>query len=209
MKLRNKLATIMAAAMLAFAGVGFAAWTFTDVQNAQVSTIEDRVSVGIELNDGFKLFDADTDAEVSSVYLICDAPAAEDGILAGDGVYWATDAAGSNEISDIYIKGSLTKNMEDGIKDKTSVTVRFTAAHTLGANDYVTFGSMTAPANKVVDNINAAGEFDVKSADFALPSVEYVTANIPHSIDELTAMNTALGTALGGKALSFTAQIIA
>ena len=67
MKLRNKLATIMAAAMLAFAGVGFAAWTFTDVQNAQVSTIEDRVSVGIELNDGFKLFDADTDAEVSSV----------------------------------------------------------------------------------------------------------------------------------------------
>ena len=70
---------------------------------------------------------------------------------------------------------------------------------------------MTAPANKVVENINAAGSFDVQSVSFALPAVAYSTteANIPHSIAELTAMNTALATALSGKALSFTAQIIA
>jgi len=209
MKLRNKLAAIMAAAMLAFAGVGFAAWTFTNVENAQVSTVEDKVAVGIELNDGFKLYNAADDAEVNTLYLICDAPTSEDGVLAGSGVYWATDAAGADAITNVYIKGSLTKDMEDSIKDKTSVIVQFTASHNLATNDYVTFGAMTAPANKVVEDITAAGSYNVQSVSFALPSVEYVTAKIPHSIAELTAMNTALGTALGGKALSFTAQIIA
>lgn len=208
MKLRNKLAAIMAAAMLAFTGVGFAAWTFTQVRNAEVATIEDKVAVGIELNDNFKLFNAADDSEVTGLYLICDAPAAESGILAGDGIYWATDAAGANAISNVYIKGSLTKNMEDSVKDKTSVTVQFTASHNLSSS-YVTFGSLTAPANKVVDNIDAAGNFDVQSVSFALPTVAYTQANIPHSISELTAMNTALATDLSGKALSFTAQIIA
>ena len=208
MKLKNKLALITAVAMLAFGGVGYAAWTFTNVENAQISTIEDKVAVGIELNDGFKLYNAADDTEVTALYLICDAPAAETGILAGDGIYWATDAAGANAITNVYIKGSLTKNMEDSVKDKTSVTVQFTATHNLSST-YVTFGALTAPANKVVDNINAAGEFDVQSVSFALPTVEYVQANIPHNITELTAMNTALGIDLSGKALSFTAQIIA
>ena len=40
MKLRNKLAAITAAAMLAFAGIGFAAWTFNkDVQETSQATI--------------------------------------------------------------------------------------------------------------------------------------------------------------------------
>ena len=211
MKLKNKLVLIMLVAMLSFFGVGYAAWTFTNVENAQVSTIEDKVAVGIELNDGFKLYNADDDSEVTTLYLICDAPTGKDYVLAGSGVYWATDAAGANAITSVYIKGSLTKNMEDSVKDKTTVTVQFTATHNLGVNDYVTFGALTAPANKVVENINAAGSFDVQSVAFALPTVAYSTteANIPHSIAELTAMNTALATALSGKALSFTAQIIA
>ena len=211
MKLKNKLALITAVAMLAFGGVGYAAWTFTNVENAQVATIEDKVAVGIELNGGFKLYNADDDAEVTALYLICDAPSGKDYVLAGDGVYWATDAAGANAIMNVYIKGFLTKNMEDSVKDKTSATVRFTATHNLGENKYVTFGAMTAPADKVVDNLNEAGVFDVQSVDFALPAVAYsaIEANIPHNIAELTAMNTALSTALSGKALSFTAQIVA
>ena len=210
MKLRNKLAVITTAAMIAFAGVGFAAWTFTNVETAQVNTIEDKVAVGIELNDGFKLYNAANDAEVSALYLICDAPAGKDYVLAGSGVYWATDNAGANAITNVYIKGSLAKNMEDSVKDKTTVTVQFTAAHNLGVNDYVTFGAMTAPANLVINDL-VAGNTDVQSASFALPAVAYsaTEANIPHSISELTAMNTALGTALSGKALTFTAQIIA
>ena len=103
MKLKNKLALITAVAMLAFGGVGYAAWTFTKVENAQISTIEDKVAVGIELNDGFKLYNAADDAEVTALYLICDAPTAETGILAGDGIYWATDAAGANAITNVYI----------------------------------------------------------------------------------------------------------
>lgn len=208
MKLRNKLALIMVAAMLCFVGVGFAAWTFMNVENAQVSTVQDRVAVGIELNDTFVLYDAATDAPVTALYLICDAPSGETGILNGDGVYWATDEAGTNAITNVYIKGSLAKNMEDGIKDKTSVTVQFTASHNLATNDYVTFGTITAPANKIVENITASGNYDVQSVPFALPTVTYVQANIPHSISALTTMNTALGTALSSKTLSFTAQII-
>jgi hypothetical protein len=98
--------------------------------------------------------------------------------------------------------------MEDSVKDKTSVTVQFTASHNLSST-YITFGALAAPANKVVDHLDAAGTFEVKSANFDLPTVDYVQANIPHSIAELTAMNNALATALSGKALSFTAQIIA
>ena len=213
MKLRNKLAAITAAAMLAFTGVGFAAWTFTKVENAQVSTIEDRVAVGIELNAGFKLYNAADNAEVDSLYLICDAPtdAVANRYLAGAGVYWATDEAGVNEITNVYIKGTLSKNLEDEVKDKTSVTVQFTATHNLAENSYVTFGNMTAPANKVVENITStAANYEVKSVNFALPSVTYTaTAIAIEDIAGLTAMNTALGTALSGKALSFTAQIVA
>lgn len=211
MKLKNKLSLITAVAMLTFCGVGYAAWTFTNIENAQVATIEDKVAVGIELNDGFKLYNADDDAEVTALYLICDAPSNKDYVLAGNGVYWATDAAGTNAITNVYIKGSLTKNMEDNIKDKTSVTVQFTATHNLGENDYVTFGAMTSSANKVINNLNEAGVFDVQSVDFTLPAVAYSATeeNIPHNITELTTMNTILGTALSGKTLSFTAQIIA
>lgn len=211
MKLKNKLSLITTVAMLAFCGVGYAAWTFTNIENAQVATIEDKVAVGIELNDGFKLYNADDDAEVTALYLICDAPSNKDYVLAGNGVYWATDAAGTDAITNVYIKGSLTKNMEDNIKDKTSVTVQFTATHNLGENDYITFGAMTSSTNKVINNLNEAGVFDVQSVDFTLPAVAYSATeeNIPHNITELTTMNTVLGTALSGKTLSFTAQIIA
>ena len=46
-----------------------------------------------------------------------------------------------------------------------------------------------------------------QSANFALPTVAYTS--VPTSITELNNMNTALGTALSGKKLSFTAKIVA
>ena len=206
MKLRNKLAAITTAAMLAFAGVGYAAWTFTAQRNAEVATIEDRVAVGIELTDDFALYNASGDAEVTALYLICDAPAGEAGVLDGDGVYWATDAAGANAITNVYIKGTITKDAEDGVKDnKSTVEVAFTASHNLASNSYVSFGAMTAPAN--VTGISTADGTTVQSASFALPAVAYIS--VPTSVAQLTAMDTALGTALAGTALSFTAEIVA
>jgi len=204
MKLRNKIAAITAAAMLAFTGVGFAAWTFTQERAAEVA-VTDRVSVGIELNDNFKLYNADDDAEISNLYIICDAPASESGILAGEGVYWASDAAGATKVDDVYLKGTLKKVEEDNILDKASVTVTFGATHSM-TSTYITIGAFTAPAN--VD-VTVANNADVQSADFNLPTLAYVAAKIPHSVDELTAMNTALATELSGAKVSFTAQIIA
>ena len=206
MKLKTKLAAIMMAATMAFAGVGYAAWTFTAPRDAEVGTIEDKVAVGIELTDDFKLYNAANDAEVTALYLICDAPAGNANVLDGAGIYWATDAAGANAISSVYLKGSITKATEDGVLDnKATVTVQFGATDNLDTNAWVSFGNMTAPAN--LTNVSTANGTVVQSANFNLPAVAYVA--VPTSVSELTTMNTALGTALSGAELSFTAEIIA
>ena len=226
MKLRNKIAAITAAAMLAFTGVGFAAWTFTNVENAEIGSITDKVAVGIELKeDSFAVYHDDgdsnlnNDAALTGLYSICDAPTqanltAEslEGVLAGNGAYWAINTGTElapvyTQIDDIYLKGTLTKDMEDGVEDKTSVTVSFTGVKTnFGAQSYLSFGDMTI-SNKTVSSITAAGDYEVISDNFDLPAVSYVS--IPTSISELTAMNTALGTALASAKLTFTAQISA
>ena len=209
MKLRNKLIAITVIAMLAFIGIGFAAWTFTGVQEVEVAAgnIQDKVAVGIELNDGFKLYNADDDTEVTALYLICDAPTV--GVagkyLAGQGVYWATDAAGANAITDVYIKGTLAKADEDAVLDKATVDVAFTATKSI-TSTYIQFGAFSAIANTT--GIAVANNAVVQSADFALPAVSYVSAMIPESIAELTTMNTTLATELSTATLSFTAQIV-
>jgi len=205
MKLRNKLAAITAAAMLAFAGTGFAAWTFTQERSAEAN-ITDKVSVGIELTDNFKLYNADDDSEITALYLICDAPSGKAYVLNGAGVYWASDAAGATAVDDVYLKGTLTKADEDGVLDnKPNVTVSFGASHSLSST-YINFGAFAAISDEVVAVANNA---NVQSDDFNLPTVSYVEAEIPHSVADLTAMNTALATELSGAALSFTAQITA
>ena len=131
MKLRNKIAAITAAAMLAFTGVGFAAWTFTTERSASV-TVTDKVAVGIELNADLALYNADNDTQVTALYLICDAPetpAVDADYLAGEGIYWSTSATGKDgsdnklEITDVYLKGTLNKVAEDNVWDKDTVDV--------------------------------------------------------------------------------------
>jgi len=204
MKLKNKIAAITAAAMLAFAGTGFAAWTFTQQRDVDAA-ITDKVSVGIELNDDFKLYNADNNAEITNLYLICDAPTGKSYVLSGEGAYWASDAAGAVKVDDVYIKGSLNKDIEDNILDKATVTVSFDANHDLDSN-YITFGNFADIADEVVTVANNA---EVKSDNFDLPTLSYVDDEIPHSVAALTAMNTALATELADKALSFNAQITA
>lgn len=215
MKLRNKIAAITAAAMVAFTGVGFAAWTFTNVENAQISSIEDKVAVGIELNHDFKLYNADGNAEVTALYLICDAPTTgTDNYLAGNGIYWSTSATGKNTsgnklaITNVYIKGSLAKVDGDGVWDKTTVDIAFTANYGALSSTYVTFG--TAPTIANTTGIAVSNGAVAQSASFELPSVTYTsTALAIKSNAELTAMNTQLATDLSSAVLTFTAEIAA
>lgn len=204
MKLKTKLAIIPALASLLFVGAGFAAWEFTQERTAEVA-ITDKVAVGVELNDNFKLYNADDDVEITALYLICDAPSGKSYVLSGEGVYWASDAAGATKVDDVYLKGTLKKESEDGILDDDEVTVSFAASHNL-ESDYITFGSFAAIADK---DIEVANNEDVQSDDFYLPTLAYVEAGIPHSVADLTAMNTALATELDGAVLSFSAQITA
>ena len=203
MKLRNKLAAIAAAAMLAFTGVGFAAWTFTKSVDADV-TVTDKVAVGIELTDDLALHNASGDAQVTALYLICDAPAGNSNVLAGAGVYWATDAAGANAITNVYLKGTVTKDNEDGVLDnKATVTIAFEADYSALSSTYIDFGA--APAISDVSNVSTVNGTEYQSGNFALPSVDYLI--VPTSISELTDMNTALATDLASAALSFSAHI--
>lgn len=202
MKLKNKIAAITAASMLAFTGIGFAAWTFTQQRSAEVA-VTDKVAVGIELNDNFKLYNADDNASISNLYIICDAPAAEAGILAGKGVYWASDVDGATKVDDVYLKGTLKKADEDSVLDKASVTVGFGATHSMSST-YITIGAFAAIAD---EDVAVADNAVVQSDNFNLPTLTYVAVKIPHSVEELTAMNTALATELSDAKVSFTAQI--
>lgn len=175
MKLRRSIAIITLIAMLAFVGAGFAAWTFTNaVQQGTDSEVTPKIVCAIELNDDFELYNAATDTVISTLYLICDAPASGLNTLAGHGVYWSSTAnatAWANKIDSVYIKGTLNYNAYD-IAEVASVTVTFTtgANYALTNGTYVQFAAAPLPADKVVAVANNA---EVKSANFALPVPSY------------------------------------
>lgn len=175
MKMKRSIALITLFAMLLFVGAGFAAWTFTNaVQQGTDSEATPKIVCAIELNDDFELYNAATDTVISTLYLICDAPASGLNTLAGHGVYWssANDAtAWANKIDNVYIKGTLNYNAYD-IAEVATVTVTFEtgANYALANGTYVQFASATLPADKVVTVANNA---EVKSANFALPVPSY------------------------------------
>lgn len=175
MKLRNTIVLITIIAMLAFIGVGFAAWTFTnEVEQGTDAEATPKIVCAIELNDDFELYNATTNTVLSTVYLICDAPASGLNTLAGHGVYWssANDAtAWANKIDNVYIKGTLNYDAYD-IAEVASVTVTFAVGtnYDLTNGTYVEFAAATLPADKVVVVANNA---EVKSANFALPIPSY------------------------------------
>lgn len=175
MKLRRTLFIITLFAMLAFIGIGFAAWTFTnEVEQGTDSEATPKIVCAIELNDDFELYNAANDTVISSLYLICDAPASGLNTLAGHGVYWSsvnTTAAWANKIDNVYIKGTLNYNAYD-IAEVASVTVTFEVGtnYVLTNGTYVTFAVATLPADKVV---NVANNAVVQSANFSLPVPSY------------------------------------
>lgn len=210
-KLRIKLFVITLLAMLAFVGVGFASWTFQNQVTTADITVTDKVAVAVEMDEtfGLKAYAEDTYAtEVTSLYLICDAPTVASTYMAGSGVYWAYDAAGAHPITNLYLKGQLNYDAEDGVKPLTSVTVTFTITNNLATNDYITFDNTATIGGTVV--ISPVADESVVAYTLVLPAVAYTTtATDISNVAGVTAMNTYLNTALSGKKIIVSAQITA
>lgn len=181
MKLRNKIAAITAAAMLAFTGVGFAAWAFTKTESASVEHITGKVTAAIEAS-GLRVTDGTND--ITGLYLICDAPSGQAGLVAGDGIYWATDDQGTNPISSLTLIGSVTEDDNDIADISTYVgTFKSTATSAVTGN-WVNIAATTALDQDVT---SASKDADVQYV-WTLPAVEYVA--VPTSVTEVNALET-------------------
>jgi len=219
MKLRNKLAAITAAAMLAFAGVGFASWTFQNTVSTPEISVVDEVAVAVEMDSTFNLKAYPNNSytegtEITALYLICDAPTpgAGNNYLEGNGVYWSTSATGKDgsgnklEITDLYLLGKLEYNAEDGVWPLTSVTVTFTVDNNLATNNYINFDNTLVIGDDVV--ITPVTDAAEVAYVLPLPAVSYTANALAISnVAGVTAMNTYLADALSGTRIIVSAQI--
>ena len=188
MKLRNKIAAITAAAMLAFTGVGFAAWTFTKTVEDSV-TATSKVTCGIEANN-LKVYNGDT--EIENIYVVFDAPTTATGDRkAGEGIFYCTDLA-SPSTTKITTKTLKLVGQIDHIKNDLHYNdavekVEFKVAETNNIPvEQVSFsaGSIADSVQDIVVNDN---EYE---AIYTLPTLDYVAA--PTTLAELTAFDTAV-----------------
>ena len=180
MKLRNKLAAIMVAAMLAFAGVGYAAWTFTK-EVSDSATVVGKTTAAIEAS-GLRVTSGGNDVE--SLYLICDAPEGETGLNDGNGIYWSTENSNdvSKKITSLTLIGSVNESDED-ILDFATYNGHFSSTATSAiSGSWVNIASTSALDQTVV---SASKNANVEYV-WTLPAVEY--ANIPTSVAEVDAL---------------------
>ena len=183
MKLRNKLSAITAAAMLAFTGVGFAAWTFNN-------TVTQRQDAGTYVTSALKAENVTLSGD-TTVYLVLDQ----------EKPYWSTTVkTGSKPIELTNGKITVTpnftiRNNNDGSSwDYTitsSIDVNASIAHYVNVTGFDT-------TNKT-GTVSATGVANPVSVDYALPSLSYVTSNVPTTLEEYDEMVTALN----GKVISF------
>ena len=186
MKLRNKIAAITAAAMLAFTGVGFAAWTFTKtVEDSVIST--SKVTCGIEANN-LKVYNGDT--EIKNIYVVFDAPTTATGDRkAGEGIFYCSDitSPSTTKITTLKLVGQID-HIENNLHYGDVVEqVEFKVAETNNIPvEQVSFsaGSIADSIQDIVVNDN---EYE---AIYTLPTLDYVAA--PTTLAELTTFDTAV-----------------
>jgi len=183
MKLRNKIAAITAAAMLAFAGVGFAAWQFTSTVNKDASG-SNLVTCAVEASD--------LTADHDTLYLICDAPADPTGNLkAGDGIFWSTSADGLNPITELTLTGEFNHNQED-LDYEHGIEYEFTCTPSGDLAADTAYFTYTAGSFASGETGTSTTFADV-TAVYTLPTYEYVAAvKAYNSVSQVTAMNSAL-----------------
>lgn len=183
MKLRNKLAAITAAAMLAFTGVGFAAWTFSN-------TVAQKQDVSTYVTSALKAENVELSGN-TEVYLVLDQAKP----------YWSTEKE-VNRKPDELTDGKITVTPKFTIRDKqdgaswdytltSSIDVNASIAHYVDVTGFDT-------ADKT-GTVSLAGVANPASVDYALPSLSYVAANKPDTLTKYDAMVSALN----GKVITF------
>ena len=186
MKLRNKIAAITAAAMLAFTGVGFATWTFTKTVEDSV-TATSKVTCGIEANN-LKVYNGDT--EIENIYVVFDAPTTATGDRkAGEGIFYCSDitSPSTTKITTLKLVGQIDHIENDLHYGDVVEQVEFKVAETNNIPvEQVSFsaGSIADSIQDVVVNDN---EYE---AIYTLPTLDYVAA--PTTLAELTAFDNAV-----------------
>lgn len=191
MKLRNKIAAITAAAMLAFTGVGFAAWTFTKTVEDSV-TVTSKVTCGIEANN-LKVYNGDT--EIENIYVVFDAPTAADGNRkAGEGIFYCTDLASpsATKITTLKLVGQIDHLENDLHYNDVVEKVEFKVTET----NNIPAAQVSFNAGSIADSIQDVVVNDNKyEAIYTLPTLDYVAA--PTTLAELAAFdNVVSGTTI-------------
>ena len=192
MKLRNKIVTITAAAMLAFTGVGFAAWTFTKTVEDN-TTAASKVTCGIEANN-LKVYNGDT--EIENIYIVFDAPTTAAGDRkAGEGIFYCTDLASpsTTKITTLKLIGQIDHTENDLHYNDVVEKVEFRVTETNSIPAAQVSFSAGSIADSVQDVVVNDNEYE---AIYTLPKLDYVAA--PTTLAELTAFDTAVS----GKTIS-------
>lgn len=172
MKLTNKLAAITAASMLSFAGVGFAAWTFN--KDASISSTAN-IAVLAETELGTLTI------TTTNLYIILDQ----------SGIYYATDAAGENPITQLVANYTAVADGTYG----ANMDIDFTLTWSIGSVAWTNYVSgLTSVSLGTVTVDNGSNELL-----FTLPTLTY-TANKPSTKSEYDTMKEALN----GKSLTIT-----
>ena len=174
MKLRNKIAAITGAATLAFAGIGFAAWTFTKSVNNNDADVTGQVTAAIEA-EGLAVEDGSGNA-VAGLYLICDAPTSAElsaasvtGLLPSQGIYWSTQADGSDVITQLTLIGSVNEEDND-IADISTYDGHFASTATGAvAGSWVNIAA-TSALDATVTSTTASADVEYV---WTLPAVSY------------------------------------
>ena len=192
MKLRNKIAAITAAAMLAFTGVGFAAWTFTKTIEAN-TTATSKVTCGIEANN---LSVYNGSIEIENIYVVFDAPKTAGGNRkAGEGIFYCTDLASpsTTKITALKLIGQIDHIKNDLHYNDTVEKVEFKVTETNNIPAAQVSFSTGSIANSVQDVVVDDNEYE---AIYTLPTLDYVDA--PTTLAELTTFDAAVS----GKTIS-------
>ena len=177
MNLRKKMAAITAVAMLAFAGVGFASWAFTK-QVSEEAPVTGVVTAAIEAKD--------VTADPAAFYLICDAPSGEEGLVAGNGIYWSDTAENDGSVlTSINLTGTVTEN-DENLLDFSKYKGRFVITAEALDTTYVDIAAVNLTTDLItVDSKNGNCEYE-----YTLPALSY--AAVPTSVAQVTAMNDEL-----------------
>ena len=179
MKLKSKITLITLATIIALVGVGYASWTFTN-QVSDTAAINGTVTAAIEASN-LRVEDGSGN-EVTALYLICDAPSGQAGLVAGNGIYWATDAAGENAITTLTLIGIVNEADNDRVDFTTYTGVFGSTATAAYSGTYVNIAATTA----LDEEEESANKNANVSTTFTLPAVSYKA--VPGNVTQVEAL---------------------